>query len=207
MRILTLPKRALSYLFILTTLSSRARSSGNITYINNCGYPMYIWETGYEGNVPDSQYTYVAPYDQYTQRMTWTPKGGISAKIRDVDHYATAPAGILQIEYRLGNPSFFYDLSYIDCDRSAIPESPNYCPFAAGGVRVTTSGRDDGDACRKLHCQLPDGECELGYLDHGSWYGEPSMSCPMGNDLFVETCVDGEGAQTMEQKSSWDTTN
>jgi hypothetical protein len=123
--------------------------------------------------------------------------GGVSVKIRDVDHYETAPQGILQAEYTMGYPNFYYDLSYIDCNRYAPPEAPDYCPFAAGGVRMYTSN-ETGTVCPQAHCQMP-GECVLTYLDHGFWLDEPSLSCPSGNDLFLETCVYGEGQQTVEK--------
>jgi hypothetical protein len=62
-------------------------------------------------------------------RNTEALGGGLSLKIRDLDHYAVAPAGIIQVEYHL-EPSkgfMWYDLSAVDCDLTAGPENAMYC--------------------------------------------------------------------------------
>ena len=65
----------------------------------------------------------------HEMRNTEALGGGLSLKTRDLDRYAVAPAGIIQVEYHL-EPSkgfMWYDLSAVDCDLTAGPENAMYC--------------------------------------------------------------------------------
>jgi hypothetical protein len=95
-----------------------------VKFINHCPYPLFFWQVGPRDSGIDGSNTYrqMVPGGGgsviHEMRNTEALGGGLSLKIRDLDHYAVAPAGIIQVEYHL-EPSkgfMWYDLSAVDCD-------------------------------------------------------------------------------------------
>ncbi|RMZ71771.1 chitin binding [Pyrenophora seminiperda CCB06] len=123
----------------------------------------------------------------------------MALKIRDYPSYNVKPAGIIQVEYNVeaSKGKLWYDLSAIDCDPEAGPMNPNYCPFLAGGLKLSIPA---SPACTQATCS--GGTCEKTYLTHESFLNEPTMNCGAGADLLLETCTDGPGEQTFGSKGS-----
>jgi hypothetical protein len=106
-----------------------------VKFINHCPYPLFFWQVGPRDSGIDGSNAYrqMVPGGGgsvvHEMRNTEALGGGLSLKIRDLDHYAVAPAGIVQVEYHL-EPSkgfMWYDLSAVDCDLNAGPEDAMYC--------------------------------------------------------------------------------
>ncbi|KAF7681146.1 hypothetical protein GT037_000122 [Alternaria burnsii] len=179
-----------------------------VKFINHCPYPLFFWQVGPQDSGIDGSNAYreMVPGGGgsviHEMRNTEALGGGLSLKIRDLDHYAVAPAGIIQVEYHL-EPSkgfMWYDLSAVDCDLNAGPENATYCPLIEGGIKLYVP-----DAY--LHTpEGPQGECPTGscnstgctdaYEREGGYAGEPSWVCKAGADLFLETCIEKAGERT-----------
>jgi hypothetical protein len=127
--------------------------------------------------------------------------GGVAVKLRDLPYYQVAPAGLVQIEYHLepSTSSIWYDLSYIDCNPSAPPTDPYYCPLISGGIRLSIPGQEATHECPQAYCKA-NGVCDRVYQKHGAWPGEPSARCHVNADIEIETCTDGVGPQTFDHK-------
>ena len=179
-----------SLLSLFLTLLTPALASNAIIFRNRCTHPIYVFEVGpgLPGNEDQAIAISGGGNHTYAMRNTEALGAGIALKIRDVPQYRVAPSGILQAEYHL-EPStarIWYDLSFIDCEPSAGPTDPRFCPLREGGVRMHVPGRED-EGCLPAECG-PKGGCKLVYLQHGSWFGEPTLSCGVGVDIHVETC-------------------
>lgn len=183
--------------YFLAAFTPLVSATDTLTIINHCTYPLWFWTVRPVEATPDEESTYVAPNGgRFVHYLETHPTGsGLVLKMRDLPYYATAPAGIVQVEYNKKPDLTWYDLSYIDCSKELDYTNPYYCPFAAGGVRMYHNSQSN--LCPTIHCQIP-GNCDKTYLRHGSWKGEPSWACAAGTDFFVETCVDGPGAQTVD---------
>ncbi|KAF2241598.1 hypothetical protein BU26DRAFT_174109 [Trematosphaeria pertusa] len=169
-----------------------ARAANTVKIVNHCPYDLFFWVVGPGWHVLDEQHIIVpGNHGSVIHGMidTTGTGGGISLKMRDVPRYAVAPAGILQAEYKFepATHSIWYDFSAIDCNKAAPPDSPDYCPFSQGGVKMWVPGADPA-FCPVAQC-LPGLGCERTYLDHGSWHNEPSFRCDIGHDILFETCT------------------
>ncbi|KAF2735017.1 hypothetical protein EJ04DRAFT_601711 [Polyplosphaeria fusca] len=174
-------------LFLVLSLVLPTLAFNNILLHNNCPYPLYFWPVTHSSTPDNIPLTPIPPGLTHPHAMLTVPEGGISLKIRDQPFITPAPAGILQFEYHLEAPRFFYDFSRIDCDANVGRQDPGYCPIVGEGVKVVAGeGRCEGAECVGA-------ECEGAYLRRGSWPGEPSFSCGWGEDVWVGFCVRGEG--------------
>lgn len=180
----------LSLIILFITLPIPTLASNAIIFQNRCTHPIYIFEVGPGLSGNDDQAIAVPGLGTHTYAMRNTEAlgAGIALKIRDVPQYRVAPAGILQAEYHFepSTAKIWYDLSFIDCEPSVGPMDPRFCPLREGGVKMHVPGRED-EGCRPAVCGAEKG-CELVYLEHGSWLGEPSLNCGLGVDIHVETC-------------------
>ncbi|KAF2263721.1 hypothetical protein CC78DRAFT_603240 [Lojkania enalia] len=184
-----------SPLTLLATLLSLLTPTSAVNQViirNYCNTSLYFWTVYHDYAPPDWAHTSVPPRSAMTIPMLQHYQGAIALKIRDIPHYAVAPAGILQLEYNLAGRQVWYDLSIIDCDVNAGPTSPLYCPFVHGGVMLRTSDRTG--RCPTAHCEGP--VCSGAYLRPGGWLGEPTFVCPAGNDLLLEVCTGREVNRT-----------
>ncbi|KAF2006954.1 carbohydrate-binding module family 50 protein [Amniculicola lignicola CBS 123094] len=187
------------FLFIFASFVSAAN---NVIFKNQCSYPIYFWTVRPETAAPDNTYISVPAYGEVYHPMERPKGGGISLKIRDVPYYAVAPSGVIQAEYAITDHGlFYYDLSAIDCNKNAGPEAPDYCPLVAGGVTMQTTSTDKV-LCPVATCAGTGWTCgNSTYLNHGTWMGEPSYGCAVGNDIIVETCTQGDGVRTIPRPS------
>ncbi|RYN57617.1 hypothetical protein AA0118_g7609 [Alternaria tenuissima] len=139
-------KPSLIALFCLVSVFFVPVVSGHniVKFINHCPYPLFFWQVGPRDSGIDGSNAYreMVPGGGgsviHEMRNTEALGGGLSLKIRDLDHYAVAPAGIIQVEYHL-EPSkgfMWYDLSAVDCDLNAGPENATYCPLIEGGIEL-----------------------------------------------------------------------
>ncbi|KAH7139367.1 hypothetical protein B0J11DRAFT_501524 [Dendryphion nanum] len=183
------PSWAFAVPFFLILFTGPVTAHHKVTFMNHCTYPLYFWQVLPNVHPSDDTATYVAPGDSLLHHMP--PGISTSIKMRDLPNYEVAPAGITQFEYFVDGFRLWYDLSYIDCNQTGGPTDPMYCPFAAGGVKLSTSDPH----CPVAVCQLG-GTCEQTYLIEGGWKDEPSLSCPIGTDLVVELCSHGFGQQS-----------
>ncbi|KAF1978572.1 hypothetical protein BU23DRAFT_227889 [Bimuria novae-zelandiae CBS 107.79] len=188
---------ATAFIFLLEIRSASA--ANNIIWKNHCIYDLYFWTVPTRTREEDSAYRIIPAGSQFTETML---PGSIVVKIRDVPHYTVQPAGILQLEYYMdhrGN-KLWYDSSIINCDRHAGAESPSYCPFAHGGLRMSIPAKlPPLVACLDSSCNL-DGFCDgwLMYLRTGGFKDEPSLNCGLGVDVVFETCTDRSPQRTWE---------
>jgi hypothetical protein len=182
----------------LVSLVPVTSAANTIKFVNHCTYPMYVWMQVPFIQAHDDEAIYVPPYGgSAVHNMVSTQ---VSLKLRDLPNFEHGGVGIIQAEYnRASDPvKTFYDLSVIDCDKLAGPESPYYCPFVAGGIVMYPSG--SGDECHPAYCNLAQGQgrCIKSYLAPGMWGMEPTLNCLAGSDFFVETCVAGPGLQSFD---------
>jgi hypothetical protein len=124
-------KSLLPILFLLPT----TLAANSVKFTNHCPYPLYFWTVAPEGNniASNDEDRYIVPPNGgsliHSMKDTEQLGGGMALKIRDYPSYKTSPVGIIQIEYHL-KPSkgeLWYDLSAVDCDHGAGPESAEFC--------------------------------------------------------------------------------
>ncbi|KAF2473348.1 uncharacterized protein BDR25DRAFT_312433 [Lindgomyces ingoldianus] len=180
----------------LLLVSPTTLATNNVIFNNYCHYPLYFWAVSTEV-VHDEASNYVPAHDTLVHRMVNIGNPGICLKIRDVPMYEHGRQSILQLEYNIdwNDSKWHWDFSAIDCALGVPATEEGYCPFIGGGVHVYTTG--DDATCKYAHCLgNHEADCVNTYTRHGSWHGEPSWSCPMGNDLIIDTCTSWTPART-----------
>ncbi|KZM27052.1 chitin binding [Ascochyta rabiei] len=184
----------------IVTLPGLVSAANNIKMINRCPYDIYSWSVGPVGsgfNGHDHEALTIPANSVTVHGMINTEAigSGIALKFRDLSKYEVAPAGIIQVEYNLepSKNNLWYDLSAIDCDRAAGPESPSFCPLVGGGMKLYVAEADEAK-CPPAWCGA-DG-CHNTYTRRGSWKGEPTFRCNVGVDIIIEMCTERAGART-----------
>lgn len=194
----------LSLLLAFTATISPIHAANSVIFTNHCPYDLFAWTVGPAGSGyagEDRDAVTLPAQTITTHAMVKAAGGGISLKLRDLPFYRVAPAGILQVEYNLlaGRNELWYDLSAIDCEAGAGPESSSFCPLVQSGVRVHVERADRGRFVDPAEC--PSAGCGAQgcyntYRQHGTWKGEPTFKCGAGSDIVVELCTERAGPRT-----------
>ncbi|KAG9192937.1 hypothetical protein G6011_11671 [Alternaria panax] len=191
----------LGFFSLMSLLSLVPVASGHnmVKFINHCPYPIFFWQVGPSASGIDGsdRFRQMVPGNSgsvvHPMLNTEALGGGLSLKIRDLDHYAVAPAGIIQVEYHLepSTGAMWYDLSAVDCNLGVGSGDARFCPLIQGGIKLYVPG--DGE-CPTGSCNSTG--CDKAYIREGGYLGEPSWVCKAGSDLFLETCTEKAAPQT-----------
>lgn len=181
-------------------VASAGSTANTIKFINHCPYDVFSWTVGPDGSGFDGEdhQAVTIPANTVTAHgmvSGETVGGGISLKLRDLPKYRIAPAGIVQVDYKLegSKNNLWYDLSAVNCNHAAGPEDPSFCPLIRSGMKVHVENADHAQ-CLPAWCDA-DG-CHNTYKEHGSWKGEPTFRCDAGTNIVIEFCTERSGPRT-----------